>query len=137
MRRTAGGHIVVILGMGRHRLALRHRLRSREIRFDRLTKTLGRELARENITVNAVAPGVIDTPQLEVDADDAGNQPDRDAPALRPRHPHRPYRPTCRNRLCGRVVKRELGGLLPDKPFRSMEEPPDAEYDTAHVNPTV
>jgi len=37
-----------------------------------LTKTLGRELARENIIVNAVAPGVIDTPQLEVDAADEG-----------------------------------------------------------------
>jgi NAD(P)-dependent dehydrogenase (short-subunit alcohol dehydrogenase family) len=37
-----------------------------------LTKTLGRELARENVIVNAVAPGVIDTPQLAVDAADAG-----------------------------------------------------------------
>jgi NAD(P)-dependent dehydrogenase (short-subunit alcohol dehydrogenase family) len=37
-----------------------------------LTKTLGRELAPENITVNAVAPGVTDTPQLQVDADSAG-----------------------------------------------------------------
>jgi NAD(P)-dependent dehydrogenase (short-subunit alcohol dehydrogenase family) len=37
-----------------------------------LTKTLGRELAPENISVNAVAPGVIDTPQLRVDADNAG-----------------------------------------------------------------
>jgi NAD(P)-dependent dehydrogenase (short-subunit alcohol dehydrogenase family) len=36
-----------------------------------LTKTLGRELAPENITVNAVAPGVTDTPQLHVDADNA------------------------------------------------------------------
>lgn len=36
-----------------------------------LTKTLGRELAPENITVNAVAPGVTDTPQLQVDADNA------------------------------------------------------------------
>lgn len=33
-----------------------------------LTKSLGRELAPEGIVVNAVAPGVTDTPQLEVDA---------------------------------------------------------------------
>ncbi|GAS97593.1 3-oxoacyl-ACP reductase [Mycolicibacterium canariasense] len=37
-----------------------------------LVKTLGRELAPERIIVNAVAPGVIDTPQLRVDADAAG-----------------------------------------------------------------
>ncbi len=37
-----------------------------------LTKSLGRELAPDHITVNAVAPGIIDTPQLQVDADDAG-----------------------------------------------------------------
>lgn len=37
-----------------------------------LVKTLGRELAPEGIIVNGVAPGVTDTPQLQVDADDAG-----------------------------------------------------------------
>lgn len=37
-----------------------------------LVKTLGRELAPERIIVNAVAPGVTDTPQLQVDADSAG-----------------------------------------------------------------
>jgi NAD(P)-dependent dehydrogenase (short-subunit alcohol dehydrogenase family) len=37
-----------------------------------LTKTLGRELAPEGIVVNAIAPGVVDTPQLLVDADAAG-----------------------------------------------------------------
>jgi 2-hydroxycyclohexanecarboxyl-CoA dehydrogenase len=37
-----------------------------------LGKTLGRELAPENIITNVVAPGVIDTPQLENDARDAG-----------------------------------------------------------------
>jgi len=37
-----------------------------------LVKTLGRELASEHVIVNAVAPGVTDTPQLQVDADAAG-----------------------------------------------------------------
>jgi NAD(P)-dependent dehydrogenase (short-subunit alcohol dehydrogenase family) len=37
-----------------------------------LTRSLGRELAPEGIHVTAIAPGVIDTPQLEVDARDAG-----------------------------------------------------------------
>lgn len=37
-----------------------------------LVKTLGRELAPEGIIINAVAPGVTNTPQLEVDARSAG-----------------------------------------------------------------
>jgi NAD(P)-dependent dehydrogenase (short-subunit alcohol dehydrogenase family) len=37
-----------------------------------LVKTLGRELAPEGIIVNGLAPGVTDTPQLEVDARAAG-----------------------------------------------------------------
>jgi NAD(P)-dependent dehydrogenase (short-subunit alcohol dehydrogenase family) len=37
-----------------------------------LGRALGRELAPENIYVTVVAPGIIDTPQLQVDADDAG-----------------------------------------------------------------
>lgn len=41
-----------------------------------LTKTLGRELGPENILVNAIAPGIMDTPQLDVDAEDAGVSPE-------------------------------------------------------------
>lgn len=37
-----------------------------------LVKTLGRELAPEGVIVNAIAPGVVDTPQLRVDAVAAG-----------------------------------------------------------------
>jgi NAD(P)-dependent dehydrogenase (short-subunit alcohol dehydrogenase family) len=37
-----------------------------------LVKTLGRELGPEGIIVNGIAPGVTDTPQLQVDADAAG-----------------------------------------------------------------
>ena len=37
-----------------------------------LGRALGRELLPENIYVTIVAPGITDTPQLQVDADDAG-----------------------------------------------------------------
>ena len=50
-----------------------------------LTKTLGRELAPEGIIVNALAPGVTDTPQLEVDARDAGRRPGGHARQVRRR----------------------------------------------------
>jgi NAD(P)-dependent dehydrogenase (short-subunit alcohol dehydrogenase family) len=37
-----------------------------------LVKSLGRELVPQGIVVNGIAPGVVDTPQLQVDADAAG-----------------------------------------------------------------
>jgi NAD(P)-dependent dehydrogenase (short-subunit alcohol dehydrogenase family) len=37
-----------------------------------LVKSAARRFARDGVTVNAVAPGVTDTPQLDVDAADAG-----------------------------------------------------------------
>lgn len=42
-----------------------------------LAKTLGRELAPKGVIVNAIAPGVIDSPQLEVDARAAGTSRDQ------------------------------------------------------------
>lgn len=73
MRRQGGGKIVIVTSewgvIGWPRATAYAASKAGLIS---LTKTLGRELARENISVNAVAPGVTDTPQLEVDAADAG-----------------------------------------------------------------
>jgi NAD(P)-dependent dehydrogenase (short-subunit alcohol dehydrogenase family) len=73
MRRLGGGHIVIIASewgvIGWPRATAYGASKAGLIS---LTKTLGRELAPEGIYVNAIAPGVTDTPQLAVDASDAG-----------------------------------------------------------------
>jgi NAD(P)-dependent dehydrogenase (short-subunit alcohol dehydrogenase family) len=72
MRRTGGGKIVIIASeWGVTGWPDATAYSASKAGLIALTKTLGRELAPENITVNAVAPGVIDTPQLQVDADNA------------------------------------------------------------------
>lgn len=73
MRRTGRGNIVVITSeWGVVGWPNATAYASSKAGLIALTKSLGRELAPENISVNAVAPGIVDTPQLQVDADDAG-----------------------------------------------------------------
>jgi NAD(P)-dependent dehydrogenase (short-subunit alcohol dehydrogenase family) len=72
MRRSGGGNIVIIASeWGVIGWPEATAYSASKAGLIALTKTLGRELAPENITVNAVAPGVIDTPQLQVDAENA------------------------------------------------------------------
>jgi NAD(P)-dependent dehydrogenase (short-subunit alcohol dehydrogenase family) len=72
MRRSGGGNIVIVSSeWGVTGWPEATAYSASKAGLIALTKTLGRELAPENITVNAVAPGVIDTPQLQVDADNA------------------------------------------------------------------
>jgi NAD(P)-dependent dehydrogenase (short-subunit alcohol dehydrogenase family) len=72
MRRSGGGNIVIIASeWGVIGWPEATAYSASKAGLIALTKTLGRELAPENITVNAVAPGVTDTPQLQVDADNA------------------------------------------------------------------
>lgn len=69
MRRAGGGNVVVIASeWGVIGWPGASAYSASKAGLISLVKTLGRELARENITVNAIAPGVVDTPQLHVDA---------------------------------------------------------------------
>jgi NAD(P)-dependent dehydrogenase (short-subunit alcohol dehydrogenase family) len=73
MRRLGGGRIVIIASeWGVTGWPRATAYAASKAGLIALTKTLGRELGRENIVVNGVAPGVVDTPQLEVDAADEG-----------------------------------------------------------------
>jgi NAD(P)-dependent dehydrogenase (short-subunit alcohol dehydrogenase family) len=72
MRRAGGGNIVIIASeWGVIGWPEATAYSASKAGLIALTKTLGRELAPENIIVNAVAPGVTDSPQLQVDADNA------------------------------------------------------------------
>jgi NAD(P)-dependent dehydrogenase (short-subunit alcohol dehydrogenase family) len=73
MRRRGGGNIVVIASeWGVIGWPNATAYAASKAGLIALTKSLGRELAPEGIVVNGIAPGIIDTPQLQVDADDAG-----------------------------------------------------------------
>jgi NAD(P)-dependent dehydrogenase (short-subunit alcohol dehydrogenase family) len=77
MRRTGGGRIAVIASeFGVVGWANATAYAASKAGLISLTKTLGRELGPENILVNAIAPGIMDTPQLDVDAEDAGVSPE-------------------------------------------------------------
>jgi 2-hydroxycyclohexanecarboxyl-CoA dehydrogenase len=77
MRRNGGGRIVIIASeFGVVGWANATAYSASKTGLISLTKTLGRELGPENILVNAIAPGIMDTPQLDVDAVDAGVSPE-------------------------------------------------------------
>jgi 2-hydroxycyclohexanecarboxyl-CoA dehydrogenase len=73
MRRAGGGRIVIIAsgwGVVGHPNATAYA--ASKAGLVALTKGLGRELGPDGILTNALAPAYIDTPQLQVDADDLG-----------------------------------------------------------------
>lgn len=73
MRAAGGGRIVIIASeagvIGMHNATAYSASKGGLIA---LTKSLARELAPEGIVTNAIAPSFVDTPQLQVDAGDAG-----------------------------------------------------------------
>lgn len=73
MRHRGGGRIVIIASeFGVVGWANATAYAASKAGLIALTKTLGRELGPDGILVNAIAPGIMDTPQLDVDAADAG-----------------------------------------------------------------
>ena len=77
MRRRGGGRIVIIASeFGVVGWANATGYAASKAGLISLTKTLGRELGPEGILTNAIAPGIMDTPQLDVDAEDAGVSPE-------------------------------------------------------------
>jgi NAD(P)-dependent dehydrogenase (short-subunit alcohol dehydrogenase family) len=77
MRRRGGGRIVIIASeFGVVGWANASAYSCSKAGLISLTKTLGRELGPEGISVNAIAPGIMDTAQLDVDAKDAGVSPE-------------------------------------------------------------
>jgi NAD(P)-dependent dehydrogenase (short-subunit alcohol dehydrogenase family) len=77
MRRQGAGRIVIIASeFGVAGWANATAYAASKAGLVSLTKTLGRELGPEGILVNALAPGIMDTPQLDVDAKDAGVTPE-------------------------------------------------------------
>ena len=77
MRRRGGGRIVIIASeFGVVGWSNATAYAASKAGLISLTKTLGRELGPEGILVNAIAPGIMDTPQLDVDAADAGVSPE-------------------------------------------------------------
>jgi 2-hydroxycyclohexanecarboxyl-CoA dehydrogenase len=77
LRRAGGGRIVIIASeFGVVGWANATAYAASKAGLISLTKTLGRELGPEGILVNAIAPGIMDTPQLDVDAEDAGVSPE-------------------------------------------------------------
>jgi NAD(P)-dependent dehydrogenase (short-subunit alcohol dehydrogenase family) len=77
MRRRGGGRIVIIASeFGVVGWANATAYAAAKAGLISLTKTLGRELGPEGILTNAIAPGIMDTPQLDVDAEDAGVSPE-------------------------------------------------------------
>jgi NAD(P)-dependent dehydrogenase (short-subunit alcohol dehydrogenase family) len=73
MRRKGRGKIVVIASVaGVNGWARAVGYSASKAGLIGLVKSLGRELAREGIYVNGIAPGAIDSPQIEVDAVEYG-----------------------------------------------------------------